>query len=193
MDPLRSQRLVYTVFDSDQYDEFMWAMNSDVVSWKNACAQIQRPMDRKMHNGMINWRLKQLLFVIINIVETTGDELVETLTPIGQLVLNVQDETMVQHRDCTLIIGIDKGYQRKGYGSEAIQWVLGWAFDYANMHRVGLEVYEWNVGAAAAYEKVGFHEEGRRRESLFLRGRYWDNILMGVLASEWREKQGGAD
>lgn len=187
MDPLRSEFLVYTAFDADQHEEFLWAVHNDVVSWTKSCAQIQRPMDRKMHNGIMNWRKNQLLFVIINIA--SGDGPVETLTPIGQLVLDTDDGTMAQHRDCTLSIGLHKDYQRKGYGSEAIRWALSWAFGYANMHRVGLEVYEWNSGAIATYEKVGFREEGRRRESLFLRGRYWDKILMGVLASEWQQEK----
>lgn len=188
MNPLRSERLVYTAFDADQHEELMWAVHNDVISWTNSCAQIQRPMDRKMHSGILKWRQNQLLFVIINIAKG-GAEQAESLTPIGQLVLDTEDGTMVQHRDCTLSIGLHKDHQRKGYGSEAIRWALGWAFGYANMHRVGLEVYEWNAGAVAAYEKVGFREEGRRRESLFLRGRYWDKILMGVLASEWQQEK----
>lgn len=191
MDPLRSERLVYTAFDNDQHDEFMWTVHNDAVSWTNSCAQIQRPMDRKMHSRIITWRKNQLLFVIINIAGTGDKPDEKTLTPIGQLVLDTDDATMAQHRDCTLSIGLHRDYQRKGYGSEAIRWALGWAFGYANMHRVGLDVYEWNSAAVAAYEKVGFREEGRRRESLFLRGRYWDKILMGVLASEWRQEQHG--
>lgn len=55
------------------------------------------------------------------------------------------------------------------YGSEAICWALDWAFSYANMHRIGLDVYEWNPAAMEAYGKVGFCKEGRRRESLVAR------------------------
>ncbi|CEJ93225.1 hypothetical protein VHEMI08833 [[Torrubiella] hemipterigena] len=185
MDPLRSERLVYTAYDAALHEELQWTMHNDVVSWTNACAQIQRPMDRKLHNGILSWRSNQLLFAIINIAADDN-----TLTPIGQVVLDADDpKTMAQHRDCTLSIGIHKDFRRRGYGSEAISWALGWAFDYANMHRVGLEVYEWNEAAIGAYVKVGFQEEGRRRESIFLRGRYWDKILMGVLASEWPDQQ----
>lgn len=71
-----------------------------------------------------------------------------------------------------LSIGLHKDYQRKGYDSEAIRWVFVWASCYINMHRVELEVYERNGIAVAAYEKLGFHEEERLRQSILLRGRY---------------------
>jgi RimJ/RimL family protein N-acetyltransferase len=40
------------------------------------------------------------------------------------------------------------------------------------------------------YEKLGFVVEGRRRENHWSRGRFWDDILMGVTAEEWWSKHG---
>lgn len=197
MNPHSSKRLVYTSFNPEQHDELMWAMHNDPVSWTNACAQIQRPMDRAFHAGILANKSSQLLFVIINTVagnqdkQDTGDHVFDCkLNPIGQLVLSASDPTSAQHCDTTLSIGIHKDYQRQGYGSEAINWALDWAFNYANMHRVGLSVYGWNSPALEMYLKVGFREEGRKRESLFLRGKYWDEIFMSVLVQEWKLLRG---
>ena len=39
--------------------------------------------------------------------------------------------------------------------------------------------------AIRAYEKAGFRIEGRLREAILRDGRYFDEVQMGVLASEW--------
>lgn len=200
MDPLRSERLVYTAFDPEQHGDFMWAMHNDPVSWTNACAQIQRPMDRGFHSGVLKYKSSQLLFVIINTVAASDVDGVQNaagqatpagkLNPIGHVVLSSSDETTAQHCDTTLSICIHKDYQRRGYGTEAINWALDWAFNYANKHRVGLSVYGWNVAALEMYRKAGFREEGRKRESLFFRGTYWDEIMMSILVQEWKALRG---
>lgn len=45
-----------------------------------------------------------------------------------------------------------------------------------------------NKRAIACYKKVGFKECGRRRESYFLNGKYYDEIQIDILA---REFEGG--
>jgi RimJ/RimL family protein N-acetyltransferase len=49
-------------------------------------------------------------------------------------------------------------------------------------------LFEYNVRAQAMYEKLGFVVVGRRRENHWSRGRFWDDILMGVTAEEWWSK-----
>ncbi len=89
----------------------------------------------------------------------------------------------------SLAIGIgDTNYQNKGYGSEALQLILRYAFHELNLHRVGLDVIGYNSLAIRAYEKVGFIEEGRLRSAIYRDGRYSDRILMGILRSEWEQQ-----
>ena len=91
------------------------------------------------------------------------------------------------HRHTELGIDILEAYQGKGYGTEAIQWALDWAFDVADLHRVGIRSFEWNYGARRLYERMGFKHEGVGRESLFHNGRYWDDYQYGMLDTEWRD------
>ena len=37
-----------------------------------------------------------------------------------------------------------------------------------------------------AHKKVGFKEEGRERESAFVQGQRYDDLIMGVLAREFQ-------
>ena len=74
----------------------------------------------------------------------------------------------------------------RGYGTEATQLMLDHAFGTLGLHRIALTVFEFNERAIRAYRRCGFVVEGRARESIWRDGRWWDELAMSVLASEWR-------
>jgi RimJ/RimL family protein N-acetyltransferase len=76
-----------------------------------------------------------------------------------------------------------------GYGSEATELMVAHAFTRLALHRVALTVFEFNVRAIRTYEKCGFTVEGRARGAIFRDGRFWDEIHMSILASEWEARQ----
>ncbi len=54
------------------------------------------------------------------------------------------------------------------------------------VQEIELRTWSFNTWAVATYRRVGFAEEGRRRQVVFHQGRFHDQILMGILADEWR-------
>jgi RimJ/RimL family protein N-acetyltransferase len=74
----------------------------------------------------------------------------------------------------------------RGVGTEALRQTVEFAFTRRNLRRVFLWVLSSNVAAISAYRKLGFVEEGRHREHAWVRGRYEDEVTMGLLRSEWR-------
>jgi len=72
----------------------------------------------------------------------------------------------------------------KGFGTEAMKVLLRFAFEELNLHRVNLNVFEYNPRAIRSYEKAGFHHEGRQRQMLHRGGKRWDMIYMGILQNE---------
>jgi len=85
-------------------------------------------------------------------------------------------------------IGIVLGNQEnlnKGYGREAIQLLLDFAFHRMNLHRIELEVHDYNERGTRCYKSCGFTEEGRKRGKLFHKGKYCDVIQMGILKEEF--------
>lgn len=82
----------------------------------------------------------------------------------------------------------DKDYRENGYGTEAIKLVLDFGFNYLNLNNINLNVFEFNKRAIACYKKCGFKEYGRRRQSDFLNGKYYDTIEMDILADEFKEE-----
>lgn len=83
----------------------------------------------------------------------------------------------------------EKDLWGRGYGTEATRLMLDHAFSTMGLHRVSLAVFSFNERAIRSYEKVGFVVEGRAREAIFRDGRFWDEISMSMLASEWRTLQ----
>ncbi len=84
-----------------------------------------------------------------------------------------------------IVLG-EKKFWDRGYGTEALRTLLKFAFHELGLHRVELEVYAFNARAIRCYEKVGFKQEGVRREALFRDGRFHDILVMGLLAEEFQ-------
>jgi RimJ/RimL family protein N-acetyltransferase len=94
------------------------------------------------------------------------------------------------HIDKTCKLGIrigDKSHWGKAYGEDAVNTILEYAFMQLDINRVSLRVYEYNERAARCYLKCGFENEGRSRKSALIDGKYYDEILMGILKSDFIE------
>lgn len=81
-------------------------------------------------------------------------------------------------------------YWGEGYGTEASERLVEYAFDERNLHRVTARALETNTGSQRIWEKLGFEHEGVERDAEFMDGEYQDMHLYGVLESEWREREG---
>jgi len=119
----------------------------------------------------------------------TGDGIIFTIyeltsgRPIGNCDIHNLD---VRNRRAELGILIGEADARgKGYGTEAMRLLTDYAFNVLNLHSLMLWTYEYNVAGQRCYAKVGFREIGRRRASRWHAGRFWDEIAMDLLASEF--------
>jgi len=72
-----------------------------------------------------------------------------------------------------------------GYGTDAIQTLLPYAFEVTMLEKLHLGVYDFNEGGIRSYERVGFRYEGRLRHMIYYEGRWWDEWPMRILRSEW--------
>ncbi len=102
------------------------------------------------------------------------------------------DLRAIQPENRTAEIGImigDKSYWSRGYGSDAVRTLAGFAFHQMNLERVYLTTYEFNERGQRAFLKAGFTIEGRLRRHVYVDGRAWDAIMMGMLRSEFEEQE----
>jgi RimJ/RimL family protein N-acetyltransferase len=94
----------------------------------------------------------------------------------------------VDHRNRTAEFGLligEADCRGKGYGTETARLMLDYAFTALGLHSLMLRVHEFNLAGRRAYAKAGYRECGRRRQCLFMGGRFWDEIFMDYLASEF--------
>lgn len=115
---------------------------------------------------------------------TLGIE-IESGELIGYLSLK---RTRLEDRSSEFGIAIQREFWSQGYGRDATMTLLRFAFQELSLHRVGLTVVEYNARARKMYEAFGFREEGRLRDARFRDGRYWDNISMSILNSEFSDR-----
>lgn len=115
--------------------------------------------------------------IFLVIVDKASNEL------IGDIELNYID---LLNRSSFIRIQIsNNNYLSKGYGTEAMKLLLDYGFGVYNLHRIELEVYSYNHRAIQAYKKLGFKEEGIKRESIYYNHEYHDTIIMGILRNEF--------
>jgi len=81
----------------------------------------------------------------------------------------------------------DPAFRNAGYGSEAKQLLLAYAFERLGLHSVHSWVWGPNIRSAAALLKQGYREAGRMFWEGTKNGEYTHARLFDFLADEWRE------
>lgn len=88
----------------------------------------------------------------------------------------------------TIFIG-ERTHWGQGYGSDALRLALREAFGLMDLHRVELHVFDFNRRAIRSYEKVGFRQEGVRRQALLRGSRFHDILVMGITREEFAARE----
>ncbi len=103
--------------------------------------------------------------------------------PIGGVDLHAID---IRNRTAELGIMICEASARgRGLGTEAVRLICDYGFHALELNSIMLLTFGWNVAGQKAYAKAGFREFGRRRQARYFDGRYWDDIYMECLATEF--------
>jgi RimJ/RimL family protein N-acetyltransferase len=92
-------------------------------------------------------------------------------------------------RCATLGIALGREHTGRGYGTDAVRVIVDYGFREMGLHRIQLGVAPFNLAGIRAYQKAGFTEEGRHRESVLHDGRWYDYVLMSILDHEWAARR----
>lgn len=84
-----------------------------------------------------------------------------------------------------IVLG-DVDIRGKGYGIDSVMATMRYAFDELHLERLDGSIIEYNAASYSFYcGKLGWREEGRRRNYYYRKGRYWDQIVVGILREEY--------
>lgn len=84
-------------------------------------------------------------------------------------------------------VTIGAEHRRKGYAAEAAVLLLRFMFDEQRYHKCQARIFAHNEASLALHRRLGFVEEGRLREFVFLAGGHHDLVMMGMLADEFAQ------
>ena len=76
--------------------------------------------------------------------------------------------------------------QGKGYAFQAYSMFIPGVFAAWDLRKISLEVLATNQKAINLYQKLGFFEEGRKRDEVLKGDIYVDSIIMSILRDEWK-------
>lgn len=105
---------------------------------------------------------------------------------LGHIELNSIDRKNKSACICRVLVGpeICRG---KGIGQEMMRKVLEVGFRDLNLHRIELNVFDFNTAAIKCYEKAGFIREGLHRDVRRIGNEYWSLYRMSMLKDEWEK------
>ena len=171
---LIGERIYLRPLDKDDLDQCMRWINDPAIT---STLTMRYPMSRTQEESWLLSHYKDQTDIPLAIVIKDQDH------HIGNCGLHSIDYVN-RNAEFGIMIG-EKDQWGKGYAPEAGRLIIDYGFKQLGMHHISLEVYSHNKRAQRAYEKVGFVHEGTMRESYFRNGRYYDNLIMGILETEW--------
>lgn len=104
--------------------------------------------------------------------------------PIGYVsIINIDYDNF--SADCMIEIGASE-YWGQGLGPMAMEVIMEYVFNELNLNRLGLQVFSFNKRALKMYQRLGFVEEGRKRQAICRLGTYYDIVMMSLLKKEFQ-------
>jgi RimJ/RimL family protein N-acetyltransferase len=177
---LKGDRVLLGPLKREYIESYLkWMNNPKLTQYLLIYRPLTREMEEDWYNSLKN-RDHFFIFAILIHNQDNNEKL------IGNCSIDVDWKNRVGN--CGIMIGEIEN-QGKGYGTEAMQLLVDYGFKTLNLNRIQLETYDFNKRAFQSYKKVGFKEEGIRREAIFKKGEYHDVIMMGILKEEWQSKK----
>jgi RimJ/RimL family protein N-acetyltransferase len=102
--------------------------------------------------------------------------------PVGRIDYSHLDS---RHRSAELAIYVgEPGAQGKGYAGNAIKGLCKYLIRQRHVHRIELNVLEWNTRAHELYLRLGFRDEGLLRDHLRFDGVWHNEYQLALLATD---------
>ncbi|WP_282796218.1 GNAT family protein [Streptomyces sp. CC224B] len=116
--------------------------------------------------------------VSFSVVELEGNALVGTATLWG-----IDNHSRSAH----IGLGLRPSSRGKGYGTDVVAVLCHYGFVVRGLQRLQIETLADNTAMLRSAERNGFVREGVLRSSAWVLGEFLDEVLLGLLARDWKE------
>lgn len=94
-----------------------------------------------------------------------------------------------QNRNAEVGYWLGERFVGRGLAVRAAAWAVDQLFTVEGLHRVEMQCGVANSASRAVAERLGFTNEGTRRESHWVTDRFVDHVLYGMLQREWARRR----
>jgi len=91
----------------------------------------------------------------------------------------------LHNRSAHLGLSLRPACRGRGLGADTVRVLCQYGFALRGLHRLQLETLTDNHAMIAAAERVGFTREGATRGSSWVNGRWTDDVIFGLLDTEF--------
>lgn len=158
---------------------------------KNEVFEYRKDKDTNKYQSWIPDTIKDVeLFISKTSVEFNIPETWFQLVIIDKIIKKVVGDIGVHFMDndnmqveigCTL----NKNFHSKGYATEALKRVIGYLFKDLNKHRIITSIDPKNENSIRLVERIGFRKEAHFVESLFIDGKWVDDVIYALIEKDW--------
>ncbi|GGV31143.1 GNAT family N-acetyltransferase [Streptomyces spectabilis] len=152
-------------------------LNDDVVNYSRSDTRPWRPVTPGSKDSQFVVDDKEQRHVSFSVVELGGGTLV------GDAVLwNIDNHNRSAH----IGLGLLPSARGKGYGTDVVAVLSHYGFVVRGLHRLQIETLADNPAMLRSAERNGFVREGVLRSSAWVMGEFVDEVLLGLLARDWK-------
>ncbi|MEV2275277.1 GNAT family protein [Nocardiopsis sp. NPDC049922] len=149
----------------------------DVVTHSRSQARPWRPITPGSTASPLTVDDKEQGNVPFSVVELDGGALV------GTAVLWGIDN---HNRSAHIGLGLLPSSRGKGYGTDVVAVLCHYGFVVRGLRRLQVETLADNAAMLRSAERNGFVREGVLRSSAWVMGEFVDQVLLGLLAQDWK-------
>ncbi len=101
---------------------------------------------------------------------------------IGDLGIHFFDN---ENRQAEIGCTLNKHFQNKGYATESVKSVIDYLFKGLGKHRIIASIDPENKNSIRLVERIGFRKEAHFVESLFINGKWVDDLIYAMIEKDW--------
>jgi RimJ/RimL family protein N-acetyltransferase len=92
----------------------------------------------------------------------------------------------LHNRAAHIGISLLPAFRGRGLGADAVRVLCRYGFAIRGLHRLQAETLATNTAMIQAANRAGFTREGSRRRAAWVDGEFIDEVILGLLAAEWK-------
>jgi RimJ/RimL family protein N-acetyltransferase len=152
-------------------------LHDDVVNSSRANSRPWRPITPGSKNAQFVVDDEEQGHVPFSVVELDGGALV------GSAVLWDID---THNRSAHVGLSLFAASRGRGFGADVVQVLCRYGFRVRGLHRLQVDTLADNAAMISAATKAGFVLEGTLRRSAWVSGEFLDEVILGLLADDWK-------